>query len=133
MSERLADAPPRKEFSQAVRKAALERAAGRCEGCGKPLEPGRYTYDHTIPWRRGGTSTLENCKVLCSGRPEDCNSKKTYLEDLPGIAAAKRYAKNRLPLDIGRPAKPEPKMRSRNTFGRSSRPIPGRPFQKRPK
>lgn len=126
MSERLADAPKRQEFSTAVRRAAWARCAGRCEGCGLPLTKGGFTYDHTIPWRRGGPSTLDNCRVLCSGPKDSCDWEKTYTKDLPGIAAVKRYGKNRLPLDIDRPAKLEPKMQSRNTFPKQSRPMRSR-------
>ena len=118
MSERIAEARDREEFTVAVRRAALARCGGRCEGCGKPLVGRRYTYDHTLPWRRGGLSTLENCKVLCNDGKDSCDYRKTYGEDLPGIAAVKRYGKNRLPLDIDRPAKKP------STFRGKSRPIP---------
>lgn len=134
MSERIAEARDREEFSTAVRRAAWARCGGRCEECGERLVRGRYTYDHTTPWRRGGPSTLENCMVLCSGFAESCNHRKTYHEDLPGIAALKRYGKNRLPLDIGRPVKPRPKMRSRSKFPpRGAQKIPTRKFQQRAK
>lgn len=103
MSERIAEIRDREEFSQLVRRAALVRANGRCEGCGRPLVGRHYTYDHTLPWRRGGASTLENCKVLCNDGKDSCDYRKTYGADLPGIAAVKRYGKNRLPLDIDRP------------------------------
>lgn len=131
MSERLADAPPREEFTRAVRKDALARADGRCEGCGAPLVKGRYTFDHTVPWRLGGPSTLGNCKVLCRGTPTSCDDFKTSQQDLPGIAARKRYGKNRLPLDIGRPEKKPGSIQGRGFDKGRSRPIPSRPFGKR--
>lgn len=130
LSERLAPAREREEFPQAVRRAAWKRCGGHCEGCGRALERGRYTYDHTIPWRRGGSSTLDNCKVLCRDGPTSCDWIKTHREDLPGIAAIKRYGKNRLPLDIERPPKKPGKIRSRG-FQQGHRPIPARPFPKR--
>lgn len=131
MSERLAPKVPRVEFPQSVRRAALARANGHCEGCGRPLERGRYTFDHTVPHRRGGASTLANCKVLCKGTPDSCDNRKTYGEDLPGIAAAKRYGKNRLPLDIERPEKKPGSIKGKG-FGQQHRPMRSRnTFQKR--
>lgn len=133
MSERLAPKKPRDEFSPAVKRAAWSRCGGRCEGCDRQLEPGKYRYDHTIPTRRGGPATLANCKVLCHDGPGSCDYDKTYGEDLPGVAAAKRYGKNRLPLDITRPTKQEPKMRGRSSWApRGSQKIPSRPFQRKP-
>lgn len=125
MSERLPPAEKRQEFTAAVRKAALARANGHCEGCGATLIKGRYTFDHTVPWRRGGPSTLDNCKVLCRTGKNSCDWIKTHLEDLPGIAAVKRYAKNRLPLDIGRPEK-KPGMIQGRGFGQQHRPLKSR-------
>lgn len=107
MSERIAETYVRVEFPTSVRKQAWARCGGRCEQCGKALVKGGYTYDHTLPARRGGASDLANCKVLCTA----CDKAKTFGEDLPGIAAVKRYGKNRLPLDVGRPPKKPPKMR----------------------
>ena len=132
MSERLPDKVPREEFTDAVRRAAWERCGGRCEGCGKSLDGIRYTYDHIVPFRRSRDSSLANCQVLCNDGRDSCDHRKTYGEDLPGIAANKRYGKNnRLPLDIGRPVKPPPRMRSRNSFQKGHRSIPRRPFPKR--
>lgn len=131
MSERLEPARDREEFSLAVRKAAWARCGGRCEGCGKVLVKGGFTYDHTQPWRRGGSSTLENCKVLCKGPRDSCDYRKTYGEDLPGIAAVKRYGKNRLPLDVERPAKKPPTMKRRGFRKGPARKFPNRPFPQR--
>lgn len=127
MSERIASTYVRVEFPRSVRKAAWERCQGRCEGCGRPLVKGGYTYDHTIPARRGGPSTLDNCKVLCKGPPDSCDAVKTYREDLPGIAAVKRYGKNRLPLDIDRPERKPGKIKSKG-FANSATPIKSRGF-----
>lgn len=124
MSERIASTYVRVEFPVSVRKAAWARCGGRCEECGKPLQPGQYRYDHTVPARRGGPSTLENCKVLCRDGPDSCDARKTHSEDIPGIAAIKRYGKNRLPLDIDRPErKPRPKTRG---FQQGHRPLKSR-------
>lgn len=132
MSERLPPAIEREEFTDAVRRAAWARCGGHCEGCGRDLAGIRYTYDHTIPFRRSRDSSLANCKVLCNDGPDSCDHRKTYGEDLPGIAALKRYGKNRLPLDIGRPEKKPGKIKTRG-FKQGHRPMQGRPFQKRQK
>lgn len=132
MSERIAETYVRVEFPRAVRQQAYERSGGFCECCGVKLQKKFFTFDHTVPARRGGPSTLDNCKVLCSGTPDSCNSRKTYGEDLPGIAAAKRYARRRLPLDIERPPKKPGTIKSRGfAKGGQAQKIPSRPFQPR--
>jgi hypothetical protein len=135
VSERLPEAIEREEFPLAVRRAAWARCGGRCEGCGKPLDirienGGRvkFTYDHTVPFRRSRDSSLANCKVICADGPDSCDAIKTYREDLPGIAAIKRYGKNRLPLDIDRPVKRAPKIKTRKANWPQGRKIPNRPF-----
>lgn len=132
MSERLAPAVEREEFTDAVRRAAWARCGGRCEGCGKPLAGIRYTYDHTIPFRRSRDSSLANCKVLCNDGKDSCDKVKTFKEDLPGIAAIKRYGKNRLPLDIDRPVKTPGKIKSPGfRKGGQKQRIPSRPMRQK--
>jgi hypothetical protein len=122
----------REEFPEIVKIEAWTRCGGRCEGCGKDLSEIPCVYDHKWPTRRGGPPTLDNCQVLCDDGPTSCNSKKTHGEDLPGIAAFKRYTKNtRLPLDIGRPEKKPGSIQSRGFQGGPSRPFPSRQFPKR--
>ena len=125
MSERIIDKAPREEFPRSVKNAAKERCKGRCESCGRSLDGIRYVYDHKVPTRLGGKPTLENCQVLCDDGVGSCNYQKTHVEDLPGIAALKRYGKNRLPLDIGRPQrKPSTIPQRKNPWGpRGSRPM----------
>lgn len=131
MSERLSPTYEREEFPAAVKRAAWARCQGRCEGCGKVLTPGRYRYDHTLPTRLGGPPTLENCKVLCRDGAESCDHRKTHSEDLPGIAARKRYEKNRLPLDIERPEKKPGSIKSPG-FRQGHRPLKsGNTFQRK--
>lgn len=76
----------RREFPARVKVAAYERSKGVCEGCGGPLQVGRFHYDHRIPDAMGGEPTLENCVVLCIG----CHGAKTTRDDVPAIAKAKR-------------------------------------------
>ena len=71
---------PRREFSRAVLRAALARAAGWCEGvladgsrCPCALHVGRFHYDHIVPAALTEDASLENCQVLC--RP--CHAAKT--------------------------------------------------------
>jgi 5-methylcytosine-specific restriction protein A len=55
----------RKEFPARVKKAALKRAAGKCEGCQQPLKPGEFHFDHVAADGLGGKPVLENCRTLC--------------------------------------------------------------------
>lgn len=134
----------RHEFTAAAKREADARAGDRCEATGVRygLAPGqRCNADLTATGRqrdhypRGAhdphpeTRTAGNCVVCCPR----CNQYANNKVDTPREAKMKRIAKKprRLPLDIGRPAKPEPKMRSRNTFGKQTRPLQSRPFPKR--
>ena len=52
----------------AYRKARAERykrAGGRCELCGRPLQPGHWHAHHILPLRMGGANTVANLWVLC--------------------------------------------------------------------
>lgn len=83
----------RREFSQAVRKAAFKRCCingdkpgiPQCENCGNVLVAGNIEYEHLDPDGLGGEPTLENCGVWCA-RP--CSSKKTAEVDVPRMAKA---------------------------------------------
>lgn len=83
----------RREFPKRIRIAAWDRCHGFCEGkgCGLPLQPHRYHFDHDLADRLGGEPTLENCRVLC----EACHSVKTTKRDVPAIAKAKRIYEKR--------------------------------------
>lgn len=49
----------------------------RCEACGKKLlSITDCHFDHIFPYAKGGTSTADNCQILCV----DCNLKKTDKE-----------------------------------------------------
>lgn len=89
---------PREEFSAPVRRAAWERANGRCEGiffgcvrCSAPIDLGGFHYDHIIPYWTCRDSTLENCQVLC----RDCHKRKT-VGDVKNIAKSKRIQDKRI-------------------------------------
>lgn len=62
-----------------VVKTNLEKNNGKiqCELCGKQIfSIGECHFDHIIPYAKGGTSTLENCQILCI----ECNLKKSDKE-----------------------------------------------------
>lgn len=70
-------------FSDAIQfgvvKSNLEKNNGKilCELCGKQIfSIGECHFDHIIPYAKGGTSTLENCQILCV----ECNLKKSDKE-----------------------------------------------------
>jgi 5-methylcytosine-specific restriction endonuclease McrA len=82
----------RREFSKEVRRQAVKRAAGFCEGrlpngcrCEWPLSLGKWAIDHINPDGLTGEPTLENAQVLCTA----CHLEKTRL-DVKRIAQAKR-------------------------------------------
>lgn len=83
----------RREFPQAVRKAAFKRCCAngskpgipQCENCGNALVAGNIEFEHLDPDGLGGEPTIENCGVWCA-RP--CSSKKTAEVDVPRMAKA---------------------------------------------
>ena len=77
----------RREFPKPVKRAALKRAAGKCEAedCGVPFGV-KFHFDHVIADGLGGEPTLENCAVLC----HVCHHEKTRKHDVPRIAKMKR-------------------------------------------
>lgn len=79
----------RREFPKQVKREALRRADGKCEGenCGA-LFGVKFHFDHDIADGLGGEPTLENCKVLC----HQCHKEKTTKHDIPLIAKVKRIS-----------------------------------------
>lgn len=70
----------RTNFPTDVRKAALARAAGQCEGalptgfrCEAVLQASQFVFDHVVTDFLGGRADLSNCQVLC----KDCDRAKT--------------------------------------------------------
>jgi 5-methylcytosine-specific restriction protein A len=87
----------RREFPKPVKREALRRAAGKCEGTidGKPcgaLFGVKFHFDHDIADGLGGEPTLENCAVLC----HQCHNEKTRKHDVPLIAKVKRISDKHL-------------------------------------
>src|SRR5690348_14441431 len=87
----------RREFSRQVKRAALERAGGRCEAsgafyglssvarCYMPLNHG-VEFDHVIADAIGGEPTLANCLCVC----KRCHLWKSARRDTPLAAKTKR-------------------------------------------
>lgn len=97
-----------RKFSEAIQfgvvKSNLEKHNGKiqCELCGKQiLSIGECHFDHIIPYAKGGTSTLENCQILCV----ECNLKKSdkELKDLVIEEKARQFLSGRsLDEDVGK-------------------------------
>lgn len=116
----------RKEFTKATKAKAFKRANGRCEGCGKTLEAGRFAFDHIVPDGLGGDNTLENCQVLCSGGRATCHGIKTAEEDQPRMAKAD--AQKMAHLGISKPKARIPQKPKMKREGKI--PLPPRPLYK---
>jgi 5-methylcytosine-specific restriction endonuclease McrA len=113
MSRRPDHIPARKPFPKSVKAVVLKRSGGMCEaeGCTRTGKD----FDHIKPVAFGGTSTLENCQLLC----RDCNAEKGIQE---GRDAAKADRKG------GRSGQHARRTRAK-AEGRY-KPIPSRGFSK---
>ena len=60
-------------FTDKMKRAAYERQGGVCPRCGQHFELSKMHADHIIPWSKGGSTTKENCQMLCA----DCNRRKS--------------------------------------------------------
>ena len=60
-------------FDDRMKRAAYERQGGVCPYCGEHFELSEMHADHIKPWAKGGSTTAENCQMLC----RDCNLKKS--------------------------------------------------------
>ena len=59
-------------FSNKMKREAYEKQKGICAKCKKPFDIDEMEGDHIIPWSKGGTTTSENCQMLC----KNCNRAK---------------------------------------------------------
>jgi hypothetical protein len=88
----------RREFSQAIRKAAFRRCCRDgipyCEGCGNQVR-GTPIYEHDQADGLGGEPTAENCKVHC----KNCADVKTHKDDNPRMRKADRVLKHTYGLE----------------------------------
>lgn len=60
-------------FTDKMRLAAYERQAGICATCGKHFELEQMEADHIDPWSKGGSTSADNCQMLCKA----CNRHKS--------------------------------------------------------
>lgn len=60
-------------FTDNMKREAYERQQGICPNCGQHFEINEMEADHITPWSQGGTTTPENCQMLC----RDCNRRKS--------------------------------------------------------
>ncbi len=66
-----------------LRALVLMRDGARCQLCGAEAREGAKLHvDHMVPWSKGGATTLENLRVLCSV----CNIGKSDVEDIAPVA-----------------------------------------------
>lgn len=63
-------------FSPKMVQTAYTRQKGFCAMCKKHFDVNKMHADHIIPWSKGGTTTLENCQMLCA----QCNLTKSDTE-----------------------------------------------------
>jgi hypothetical protein len=84
--------PDRPAPTKAQKVAAWNRENGLCWWCGKPvaLEGADVAYDHRTARGLSGDDTTDN---LAPMHVEPCHAAKTYGEDIPRIAKAKRQEK----------------------------------------
>ncbi len=55
----------RLEFTRKVRRAIIDRAAGKCEACGAVLKKGGGEVDHILPAALGGSAEAANGRLIC--------------------------------------------------------------------
>ena len=60
-------------FTDAQKLSAYEKQMGFCTDCGQHFELSQMEADHITPWRDGGRTIAENCRMLC----RDCNRRKS--------------------------------------------------------
>ncbi len=99
----------RQSQGKSIRDVLQERQDGRCSVCKRlerecpvlyknklpdgTVQEFRLDVDHVIPVFEGGTSDLENLRLLC----KDCHNKKTTEE---GWRAAKAFKRDKLQINI---------------------------------
>lgn len=93
----------RVEFSRKIRRAIIERAAGKCEVCAAALKPGEGEVDHLLPCSLGGKAEISNGRLLC----RVCHASKT-------AADIKQTRKADRQRDRHTSAMPPPKVKLRS-------------------
>ena len=52
-------------FPMAIKQRVYEKQDGKCSICKKPFDIRRMEADHITPWSEGGSTTEDNCQMLC--------------------------------------------------------------------
>lgn len=60
-------------FTENHKISAYEKQAGICPICGQHFLIKEMEADHITPWHAGGSTSLENCQMLC----KECNRRKS--------------------------------------------------------
>lgn len=63
-------------FDERTKKTVYEQQGKKCFICGKAKPYSGMHGDHWKPWSKGGTTVIENCRMLCT----ECNLKKSAQE-----------------------------------------------------
>lgn len=60
-------------FPDKIKGQVYEQQGGICPLCGQKFEINDMEADHIAPWSEGGTTTIDNCQMLC----RSCNRRKS--------------------------------------------------------
>ena len=52
-------------FPKAIRQRVYEKQDGKCSICKEPFALQQMEADHVTPWSEGGSTTEDNCQMLC--------------------------------------------------------------------
>lgn len=120
--------PPSFTKAQRYDVATMFGAIILCQVCEHAIYVSEMRIDHHQAWIDGGAHAIENWRPTCFG----CNSRKGAIEH-KNNAKAKRIAKKH----SGQEQKPTRRLQGRKFAAGSrpwpeSRPLPSRPFPKRP-
>ncbi len=61
-----------RHIPQAVKFKVMRRDKGVCQVCGKNVSDEEMSFDHIIPWSKGGRSDESNIRLLC----RECNQRR---------------------------------------------------------
>ncbi len=60
-------------FSENDKRKIYKKQSEKCQKCGRKISFDEAAADHVKPFSKGGTTTLDNCQILC----RDCNARKS--------------------------------------------------------
>jgi 5-methylcytosine-specific restriction endonuclease McrA len=68
---------PRRLASKKLRAVLWYAADGKCQLCGKELDPANWHADHVVPWVKSQRTNVFEMQALCPA----CNLKKGRKDD----------------------------------------------------